>query len=387
MSSLDAHARRKLAELDSRRLRRTLAPVTPEGPHLLVRDGRRLISFCDNDYLGLAHHPAVKAAAHDALERFGAGAGASRLVTGNHLLHDELESALARLSGTEAALVFGSGYLANTGVVPALAGPGDLVLVDALAHASLRAGARASGAEVRPFAHDDAADVERILIESRHSHRHAVVLTEGVFSMDGDRASLPALSDVCRRHDAWLLVDDAHGLGVLGGGRGSVAEAGPGVDVPLRIGTLSKAAGSLGGYLCASGPVVDLLRSRARTLVYSTALPPPVVAASLAALRIIATDRERCALPLRHARLFTDTAGLPAPASAIVPVVLGSPDGALQASGLLQEFGYLVTAIRPPTVPEGTARLRFTFGAGHDPAEIVRLAGLVRTRVLPPASR
>jgi 8-amino-7-oxononanoate synthase len=379
MRSLDEFARGKLADLDARHLRRTLVPVRPGSGHVVSRNGRRLVSFCDNDYLGLAHDPAVKAAARAAIDAFGAGAGASRLVTGNHLLHESLENELAALKGTEAALVFGSGYLANTGVIPALVGPGDLVLVDALAHACLWAGARASGAEVRRFAHDDAADLARILTQSRASHRHALVLTEGVFSMDGDRASLRPLSEACARFDAWLLVDDAHGLGVLGEGRGSVAAAGPGVTVPLQIGTLSKAAGSYGGYLCASAVVVELLRSRARTLVYSTALPPSVIAASLAALRLLATDRARCAEPLRLARLFAEAAGISEPASAIVPLVLGSADRALQASEFLAESGYLVAAIRPPTVPEGTARLRFTFGAGHDEADVLQLATLVRS--------
>ena len=384
MRSLDAFAEDKLARLERESLRRVLAVSDREedGVHV-VRDGRRLLSFSCNDYLNLSRHPAVKAAAIAAVERWGTGSGASRLVTGNHPLFQELEARLAALKGTEDACVFGSGYLANAGIIPTLAGPDDLVLLDELAHACLWAGAQLSRARVLSFRHNDTAHLGELLAEHRGRHRHALVGTDGVFSMDGDLAPLHGLAAVCRAHDAWLLADDAHGIGVLGGGRGSAFADGAKADVPLQMGTLSKAVGGYGGYLCASGPVIDLLRTRARTFVYSTGLPPATVAAAVAALDVIQAEPDYAALPVAKARAFTARAGLPDAQSPIVPVVIGGAEETLAASRLLECQGFLVTAIRPPTVPAGTARLRITFTARHPDAEVARLADLVRERVLP----
>ena len=382
--SLARFANAKLAGLESARLRRALAETVRGAGAAARRDGRDLVSFCCNDYLGLSRHEAVKRAAAEALAEYGAGAGASRLVTGNHPLYAELEAALARIKGTEAACAFGSGYLANLGVVPALAGAGDLILADALSHSSLHAGMRASRAESRLFAHNDVADCRRLLEAHRGSYRHCLILTEGVFSMDGDRAPLAALCDLAEEFDAWLMTDDAHGLGVLGQGRGSAHQAGVAHRVPLQMGTLSKAVGSYGGYLCAAAPVVELLTSRARSLIYSTGLPPATVAASIAALALIEAGGDLVAAPLAKARRFTAALGLPPAESAIVPLVVGAPERALSASAALADAGFLVAAIRPPTVPEGTARLRFTFAADHGDADIDRLIetvcglGLVR---------
>src|SRR3954453_5825102 len=220
--SLDDFARGKLAGLEAKRLRRTLAETVRTGGLWAEPHGRRLLSFSCNDYLNLTHHPAVKAAAIAAVETYGAGAGASRLVTGNYPLLEQLEGRLARLKGTDAACVFGSGYLTSLGITPSLVGPGDLVAVDELAHACIRAGAKLSGAEGVVFRHNDVAHLEALLRERRPKHRHALVATDGVFSMDGDLAPLDLLSDVCRAWDAWLLNDDAHGLGVVGQGRGAV---------------------------------------------------------------------------------------------------------------------------------------------------------------------
>ena len=283
MHSLDRFALDKLAGLERRALRRTLCETTrdaadPAGGAWVRRDGRRLLSFCCNDYLNLATHPAVIAAAVEATRTHGTGAGASRLVSGNHALFAGLEARLARLKGTEAACVFGSGYLANAGIVPSLVGPRDLVLVDALAHACLWAGAQLAGARVLAFRHNDVAHLAALLAAERGGHPRAMILTDGVFSMDGDLAPLPALSALAEAHDAWLMVDDAHGLGVLGAGRGSAHAFEPPATVALQMGTLSKAAGGYGGYLCASQAVVDLIRTRARPFIYSTGLPPGVVA-------------------------------------------------------------------------------------------------------------
>jgi 8-amino-7-oxononanoate synthase len=381
MRSLDDFAARKLAELDRACLRRTLAEsFRGDGPWV-ERDGRRLLSFSCNDYLNLSHHPALKTAATAAIERYGVGAGASRLVTGNHPLFCELEETLARLKGTEAACVFGSGYLANAGIVPALAGAPDLILIDELAHACLWAGTNMSRARMLAFRHNDVAHAKALLTENRSRARHALLVTDAVFSMDGDLAPLPELAVLCAAFDAWLMTDDAHGLGVIGNGRGSAFAAGGGALVPLQMGTLSKAIGGYGGYLCASRPVIDLMKTRARTLIYSTALPPAMVAAAIAALTIIESEPELTAKPIAKAREFTFHLGLPEAQSPIVPLVLGEPEAALQASNKLAEEGFLVTPIRPPTVPAGTARLRFAFTAKHPDEEIARLADAVRALV------
>ena len=381
MRSLDEFASAKLAALEANDLRRRLAVSARTGATEIVRNGRRLISFCCNDYLNLTHHPRVIAAAKEAIDRYGAGAGASRLVTGNHPLLAELEARIARLKGSEDAIVFGSGYLANLGAIPTLVGPGDLVLIDALSHACLFAGAKLSGAAVRTFRHNDADH----LASRFDGNRRCLVLTEGVFSMDGDLAPLPEIAARAAAHDAWLMTDDAHGVGVVGGGRGSSFAFDAPVPVPLQMGTLSKAAGSYGGYVAASRPVIELMRTRARSFVYSTGLPPASAAAALAALDIIENDPDLCARPVANAALFCRTLGLPAPASAIVPLILGDARRALDASRALEDDGFLVIAIRPPTVPQGTARLRFTFTAAHDEADVIRLAEAVRAKVLAPA--
>jgi 8-amino-7-oxononanoate synthase len=384
MSSLDDFAENKRRALAARAELRSLSPTARGAGAAVSRDGRRLVSFSCNDYLGLSSHPKVLAAAAEALRTYGAGSGGSRLITGNNPLYAELEAKLARFKGTADAMVFGSGYLANLGIAPALAGPGDLVLIDELAHACLMSGARLSGAEEVRFAHNDMAAVGRILSARRGAFRHCLILTDGVFSMDGDLAALPELADLAARHDAWLLVDDAHGLGVVGGGRGSAFAFGPEkIDVPLQMGTLSKAIGGYGGYLCASAPVVDLLRSRARSFVYATGLPPATLAGAIAALDLIAAEPALSARPLAHAQAFTCALNLPLAQSAVVPVVIGDSVKALEAMALLEEAGFLVTAIRPPTVPAGTARLRFAFSAAHEPAEVGAVAALVRTRILP----
>lgn len=376
MQSLDAFADEKLASLDAKSLRRRLKPSRRHDGAVVERDGRRLISFSCNDYLGMAHHPLVRAAAAEAALNYGAGAAASRLVTGDHPLLSDLEKGLARLKGTEAACVFGSGYLANLGVIPTLVGPADVILVDALAHACIWAGAQLSGARIVPFAHNDMADLERRLGAERPRARRALVATDGVFSMDGDIAPLDQLSVLCQAHDAWLLSDDAHGVGVLAQGRGSGALF-PEAKIPLQMGTLSKALGSYGGYLCGSRAVVDLLKTRARTLVYATGLPPASAGAALAALDIINADPGLTETPLAKARLFTRRLGLPDAESPIVPVIFGGAEAALAASAALENLGFLVVAIRPPTVPEGTARLRLAFSAVHDDADVVRLADAI----------
>jgi 8-amino-7-oxononanoate synthase len=363
LSSVEAFAVARLAELEAQGLRRRLQPTARTADAAAERDGWALISFCDNDYLGLSTHPRVTEAAAAAARQHGVGAGASRLVTGDHPLNHELEGRIAALKGLPAACVFGSGYLANIGIIPVLAGRGDFIVMDELAHSCLHAGAKLSGADVRLFAHNDVEEATRLL---RNWRGRALVITETVFSMDGDLAPLEALGAACKAHGAWLMTDDAHGFGVA--------------DIenpaPIQMGTLSKAVGGYGGYVAGPAALIDLLASRARSLVYTTGLPPPVLAAALAALDVMADEPDRREACLANARLFGALIGQPDVHSAIVPVILGDAARAMEASAQLAGEGFLVSAIRPPTVPAGTARLRFTFSAAHREADIRRLAAL-----------
>jgi 8-amino-7-oxononanoate synthase len=373
MTSLRDFAAAKLSELEAQALLRRLQVDARRDAIWIERGGRTLLSFSCNDYLNLSHHPQVKAAAIQATETYGVGAGASRLVTGNHPLAEELETRLAHFKGAEAACVFSSGYAANSGAIPCFVKAGDLILIDELAHACLWAGARLSGAVVRAFRHNDMRHLDAICAADRGRCQHALIVTDGVFSMDGDLAPIAALHELARRHEAWLYVDDAHGLGVVNAGHGAAAPE----LVDVQMGTLSKAAGSLGGYICADKPVIDLLKTRARTLVYSTGLPPASCAGAIAALKIIETDADLVARPLARARQFTDLLKLVQAESAVVPVVLGDARAALRASTKLADAGFLVAAIRPPTVAEGTARLRFAFTAAHTPQQVAELARAV----------
>ncbi len=384
MHSLDRFAQDKLDDLKSRHLHRQLTGTFREDGIWVERYGRRLLSFSCNDYLNLTQHPQVKQAAVAAVELYGAGSGASRLVTGNHPLYADLEARLARIKQTEAAVVFGSGYLANAGIIPVFVGAGGLVLLDELAHACLFAGAQLSRGKIMTFRHNDLSHARELLAEHRATHDHAMLITDGVFSMDGDLAPVAALNALAEEYDAWLMTDDAHGLGVVGGGRGSSFVGNTHIDVPLQMGTLSKAIGAYGGYLCASVAAIDLIRNRARTLIYSTGLPPSCVAASVAALDLIEREPAYAALPVQKAKAFTSALGLPDAQSPIVPIIVGEADQALAASKMLADEGFLVAAIRPPSVPAGTSRLRFTFTAQHPDDQIERLAAIVRERVLAP---
>jgi 8-amino-7-oxononanoate synthase len=382
MSSLDQFAQDKIDDLQRRHLHRKLAETVREDGIWVERDGRRLMSFSCNDYLNLSQHPAIKQAAIAAVEKYGAGSGASRLVTGNHPLYAELEARLATIKQTEAAVVFGSGYLANAGIIPVLAGAKDLVLADELSHACLFAGAQLSRGKIMMFRHNDLDHLRILMAEHRGFYEHVLIVTDGVFSMDGDLAPLAELNEIANEFDAWLMSDDAHGLGVVGGGRGSSFNANSHVPVPLQMGTLSKAVGAYGGYLCASAPVIDLIRNRARTLIYSTGLPPSCIAASVAALDLIEREPGYAALPVQKARAFTRRVKLPEAQSPIVPVIIGEEEATLAASKLLADEGFLAAAIRPPTVAAGTARLRLTFTAQHPDDAIERLADIVRERIL-----
>lgn len=369
------------AELDRRRaehLYRARRVVDgPQGP-LLDVDGRQLLAFCSNDYLGLAADPRLGEALCEGARRYGTGSGAAHLVSGHSTAHHALEEELAAFTGRERALLFSTGYMANLGIIAALAGRGDRVFEDRLNHASLIDGGLLSQARFRRYAHGDVAALDAQLGKVDSGRR--LVVTDGVFSMDGDLAPLRELAATCAGHDAWLLVDDAHGLGVLGeGGRGSVAAAGLGQDqVPILMGTLGKAFGTAGAFVAGSEALIETLIQQARPYVYTTAAPPALAEATRTSLRIVQTEhwrRER--LTELVGRFRREAAGLGLQlmdsATPIQPILAGSAERAVAWSRALEAAGILATAIRPPTVPAGTARLRITFSASHTDAQLDRL--------------
>lgn len=376
----DATALRSaLAEIDRQHLRRVRRTVNafpvPDSRAELVVDGRRVVDFCSNDYLGLARHPEVAAALAECAARTGCGSGASHLVTGHGYEHQALEEELAAFTGRERALLFSTGYMANLAAISTLADRGEIVALDRLNHASLIDGTLISGARFSRYAHADAADAERVLKE--HHGSATVIATDGVFSMDGDLARLPTLARIARAYKAWLIVDDAHGLGVIGAtGRGIVEHYElENSDVPVLVGTLGKAFGTYGAFIAGSSELIELLVQKARTYIYTTALPQPVAAASRKALEIAQRESWRRERVLALAARFRAAARqldlhLASSETPIQPVILGAADAAVRAQNQLLESGFLVVAIRPPTVPAGTARLRITFSASHTEQQV-----------------
>ncbi len=366
-----------LRDIDDRNLRRRRMPA---------EDGR--VNFCSNDYLGLAREPAVAAAMAEAARRHGAGSGASHLVSGHGAEHETLEHELAEFTGRARALVFSTGYMANLGVLAALAGRDDLLLADELNHASLIDAARlVRSPRNHWYPHGDAA-AARALLDAHTAEAGAFIITDGVFSMDGDLAPLPELAAAAKAHQAWLVVDDAHGLGVVGAtGRGCCEHFGLDAHaVPVLIGTFGKALGTFGAFVAGDDDVIELLIQRARTYIYTTALPPPVAAATRRALRIVREEPWRRAALQERIAQFRDGAarrGLAVSPSTtpIQPLVLGGEAAALEASHRLAEAGYRVTAIRPPTVPAGTARLRITLSAAHTPQQVEGLLAALEAAV------
>lgn len=357
--------------------RRPRALAHVHGARCRADDGRELLVFCSNDYLGLADDPSVTMAFTAAAREYGVGAGASHLISGHRPVHDALAEALAEWLNRDRALLFSTGYMANAGVIGSFVGRGDLVHQDRLNHASLLDGARASGARLLRYRHGDPASLAGGL--ERQARRHLVV-TDGVFSMDGDMAPLPALAELAREADAALLVDDAHGLGVLGPeGRGSVAATGLGQsEVPLLVGTLGKAFGTFGAFVAGPSDWIELVQQRARTLIYTTAPPPALAAATLESLRLIREEpwrRTHLAKLIRRFREGVTAMGLPLLPSdtPIQPLLVGDAGAAVAASRALEERGLLVTAIRPPTVPKGSSRLRVTLSAAHSESQVDRL--------------
>jgi 8-amino-7-oxononanoate synthase len=358
-----------LEELRAAGLYREMRVIESSQGSRVILDGREVLLLCSNDYLGLASHPSVRAAAAQAAEQWGAGAGASRLVCGNTTLHHQLEHRLAEFKGYGACVLFGSGFLANTGVIPALTDRGDVILSDALNHASIVDGCRQSRAETIIYDHCNLDSLDHAL--RRTDSRKALVVTDAVFSMDGDVARLEGIVELARRHRARVLVDEAHATGVVGpGGRGLVAALGLEREVDVVIGTLSKALGSYGAFACCSPELAKLLVNRARTLIFSTGLPPPCLSAALAALDILRTTPELVDRLHGNARLLRAelaAGGFPVPPGdmPIVPLVLGDPHKAIALCEAALRQGVFAQAIRPPTVPPGTSRLRLAAIATH----------------------
>lgn len=401
--SLDDFAAAALDDLRDQGLLRRLCSInSPQGSRIIA-DGRPVVNFSSNDYLGLANDPLLREAAVRAIERYGVGAGASRLVCGNQVPYGELEAKLAAFKGKQAAAVFGSGYAANVGTICALVGKGDTIILDKLDHASIVDGARQSGATIRVYPHGDLNKLERLLKNNRIAHAgRTLIITETVFSMDGDIAPLREIVELKDHYGAWLMIDEAHATGLYGARRRGVAEA-LGVEerVEVTIGTLSKALGCIGGFVCGSRALVELLVNRARSLIYSTALPPAMVAAASTAVEFVTnrTGEARCAklwrragelggglacigetgIPPVRASQMGRRLGCSSPSgSAIIPLVLGDAALAVECSRQLFDCGFFAPAIRFPTVARGAARLRLSVTATHTTDQIRALLGALR---------
>lgn len=348
----------------------------------MVIDGKSVINFCSNDYLGLANHAEVKNAFIEGVKTYGAGSGAAHLVNGHSKAHHELEEELAEFTGYPRALLFSTGYMANLGLAQALIGKGDSVLEDRLNHASLIDGGLLSGARFQRYAHNDETQLEQKLIDAKGE---TLVLTDGVFSMDGDIANIPAIAQKCSQHEAWLMVDDAHGFGVLG-------EHGKGClehfqltkkDVPIYMATLGKALGTSGAFIAGSEALIETLIQKARPYIYTTATPPALAEATRASLKLVQTKPELREQLKNNINYFRNCAAhenikLEDSQTAIQPIIIGDEERAVNMSNKLLEKGLLVTAIRPPTVPKGTARLRITLSASHNKTHIDKLIDVLK---------
>jgi 8-amino-7-oxononanoate synthase len=372
----------RLEALERGKLLRGLRRISSaQGPRVIL-NGRKVLNFSSNDYLGLAVHPKLREAAEKAFKDYGAGVGASRLICGSVAPHHRLEEGLAEFKGTERSLVFSTGYATAVGTIAALVSKSDVVVIDKLVHASIVDGARLSGARLRVFDHNELNDLERILkwaAQQRASGGQILVVTESLFSMDGDIAPLREIVELKDRYGAWLMVDEAHATGLFGANRtGLVEEFGLSGQVEVQMGTLGKALGSAGGYIAGARVLIDYLVNRARSFIFSTAPPSSVSAASLAGIEVVRSSEGGKLLERLRANVgkFCKESGTPAAAgnSPIVPKIIGAEENALSAAEALLEKGILVPAIRYPTVARGSARLRFTFSAAHSNEDVSKLA-------------
>jgi 8-amino-7-oxononanoate synthase len=376
----------ELAALETQALRRRLQVVEEVLPGGKVRvAGQELLNLSSNDYLGLAQDPRLIAAAQEAAARWGVGAGASRLVAGHLGLHEAVETELAAFKGTEAAVLFSTGYMANLGVITALLGPGDVIFSDKLNHASIMDGIKLSGASLQRFPHRDMPKLEKILRQTPGGKRR-LIITDSVFSVDGDLAPLWELVALKERYGAWLMIDEAHATGVLGPGGGGLAQAlGLTAVVDIHMGTLSKALGSLGGYVAGERRLIEYLHNKARSFIYTTAMPPPVLGAIQAALTIVREEPERRLRLLQESAKFRrglQDAGFDTLDSEtqIVPVLVGTNESTLKFAAALRQRGLMAVALRPPTVPPGRARVRFSLSAAHSAQDLAQaLEDIVQT--------
>ncbi|AHC39004.1 aminotransferase class I/II-fold pyridoxal phosphate-dependent enzyme [Ehrlichia muris] len=365
---LDKILNRELIKLKVDNLYREPSAITKsEAGNVIYQNDKKLVSFSCNDYLGLIGHPLLKESAINAINNYGVGAGASRMITGDNVIYQCLENKLAKLYHTEMALVFSSGYLTNVGVISALVHRHDMIIADKLVHSSIIDGIKLSSAKHYRFEHNDYKHCEDMLKEYRGLHKHCFIIVEQVYSMNGDIAPIDQLRKLAEKYNAWLITDCAHGFGLI-----------PCASSDIYIGTLSKAVGVLGGYVCASKVVIKYIQNKARTFIYTTALPPMVIAAASSALDIIGESINDT--PIKLAKFFCKNLNLTEPSSHIVPLIMKDIDSVLHAQQILREEGFLVVAIRPPTVP--TPRLRFVFSVNHSSSDIEKLCEVIRRNKL-----
>ena len=380
-NKINSYINKKLKEISRNNQLRKIHDVQRKPKNHITINGKNAISFSCNDYLGLSLNRSVIKASEVAIKKYGVGAGASRLVTGNNYLYSLLETKIKKLKKTSACCVFGSGFLANIGVISSLMDKRDLVLIDELSHASTFLVAKLSGSHVIQFQHNNAEDLEKRLYKFRNKYDKCLILTEGVFSMDGDISPQDDISDLKNKYSASFMLDDAHGLGVIGDGTGSNSLFKKKPDIDIYLGTLSKAVGSYGGFICGKKNLIDFIINRCRSQIYTTGLPPSVLAASIKSLEIIKSNKRLIKKPLENAIFFSKIVGLETPVSPIVPIILGDENRALNLSRYLKRCGYIVGAIRPPTVPKGTSRLRIAFNSSHTKLQIKNLANLIKNEL------
>ena len=377
-NNINTFIEKKLKEFSKKNQLRKIFNVRRFKSNVIDIKNKKKISFSCNDYLSLSLNKEVINASLAAIKRYGVGAGASRLITGNNFLYSELEKKIKNLKKVQGCCVFGSGFLANMGVISALVNKNDLILIDELSHASTFLGAKLSGASVIKFNHNSVIDLENKLMQYRKKYLKCLILTEGVFSMDGDISPQDEMSVIKKKFNAYLLVDDAHGLGVLGDGSGSSSIFKNKTHIDIYIGTLSKAVGAYGGFVCGNKKLINFIINRCRTQIYTTGLPPGVLAACIKSIEIITNDKALIKKPLQNAIYFCSKLGLTKPLSPIVPIIIGEEKKTIKISKILFNKGYLVSAIRPPTVPLNSSRLRIAFNAAHTKKQIKELASLIK---------
>ncbi len=360
----------KLQSLKEKNLYRQLKITDSIDAIHVKQNGKKYISFCSNDYLGLAQNKLVKNAAIAAIKKYGFGAGASRYVTGNNSLYEKLENKLSKLKKVDNTIIFGSGYLTGIGIIPALVEDGDLIIADKLIHSSLLDGCKLSGAKLMRFRHNEINHAQEILNKERKNFKKCLIITETVFSMDGDLGRINELLELAENFESFLLSDDAHGIGII---KQKFKKS----DLHIQAGTLSKAVGGYGGYVCASKLIIDYLRNFAKSAIYSTALPPAVLAGNLKALEIISRDKKLGKKALENANYFCNLLKLPKAESTIIPILIGDAAKSLTISKKIKDQGFLISAIRPPTVEPRKSRLRVTFSALHKKTDICNLAKII----------